>query len=103
MTFDEQVWKLLSRIPFGRVSTYKEIARVLGNSRAARAVGNACNRNSNAPKVPCHRVVSFDGSLGGYAKGAREKRRLLESEGVTIKYRKIVNFEDIIVRASELK
>ncbi|HLD59031.1 MAG TPA: MGMT family protein [archaeon] len=96
--FSKRVWKLIAKIPRGKVSTYKEIARALGNSKAARAVGNACNANPFAPKVPCHRIVGACGRLGGYAKGAKEKARLLEKEGIEIKKSRIQNFEKFFFR-----
>lgn len=92
--FKGRVLELLEKIPRGKVTTYKEIAGALKNPNASRAVGNACNRNPNSPKVPCHRVVGFDGSIGGYASGVRAKIKLLEQEGVEVKSGKIVDFEE---------
>ncbi|MBI3051205.1 MGMT family protein [Candidatus Woesearchaeota archaeon] len=83
MRFSEKVYALCRRIPKGKVTTYKLIAERLG-TRAYRAVGNALNRNPHAPEVPCHRVVGSDGSLTGFAKGLRAKRRLLRKEGVRV-------------------
>ncbi len=91
-SFDEKVSRLLCRIPRGRVTTYKQIAIALGRPNAARAVGNACSRNPNAPSVPCHRVVRSNGSLGGYAKGAKKKKALLRAEGIIIKNNKVLEF-----------
>src|ERR1700722_20108043 len=82
MSFNQKVWALTSRIPAGRVTTSGEAARARGAPNAARAVGNALNRNPYAPGVPCHRVVGSDGSLTGFAGGLPKKRRLLEEEGV---------------------
>jgi methylated-DNA-[protein]-cysteine S-methyltransferase len=87
--FYVEVWKVMQRIPRGKVCTYKELARAIGNPNASRAVGNACNKNPNAPHTPCHRVIASDGSLGGYAFGLRKKINLLESEGVEIVDNKI--------------
>ncbi|MEM2226591.1 MAG: MGMT family protein [Candidatus Bathyarchaeia archaeon] len=102
MGFDEEVWALIEMIPRGRVTTYKIIAEKLG-SKAYRAVGNACSRNPNAPKVPCHRVVNSDGRVGGYmgrASGAQVERkiRILREEGVEVEDGKILNFERILFR-----
>ena len=69
-------------IPRGYVSTYGRIARHLGNSGAARAVGNALAQNPFPPVIPCHRTLRSDGRLGGFQTGQRVKRRLLEMEGV---------------------
>ncbi len=78
--FQRSVWRALQRIPFGRTATYGEVARRVGRSRAARAVGMACNRNPVPILVPCHRVVGSHGSLGGYGGGIALKRRLLAGE-----------------------
>lgn len=94
--FYKKVWKKITKIPKGKVSTYKAIAEALG-TRAYRAVGNACNKNPYAfvsgGSVPCHRVVSSNGSLGGFAHGSRKKIELLKKEGVKVKNRKIQEFE----------
>lgn len=83
VSFDDLVHDVITRIPPGRVVTYKDIAQVLG-SRAYRAVGGACNRSPGMPQVPCHRVVASDGRLHGFAGGCAKKKRLLESEGVRV-------------------
>lgn len=82
MTFNEKVWAITSRIPEGQVATYGQIAKKL-NSKGARAVGNALNRNPYAPTVPCHRVVGSNGNLTGFASGLPKKQRMLKHEGVT--------------------
>lgn len=89
------MWKALKKIPRGKVATYKQIAIALGNPLAARAVGNACNRNPHALKVPCHRVVKSSGEIGGYAKGRAKKIALLKSEGVKIKKNKVLEFDKV--------
>ena len=93
MTFSERVWKLTAKIPKGKVSTYKELAKALGNAKAARAVGNALNKNPTPIKVPCHRVVGACGRLGGYALGSKRKKELLEKEGVKLKKGNVKDFE----------
>ena len=87
--FYVKVWKAMDRIPRGKVTTYKELARAIGNPNASRAIGNACNKNPNAPHTPCHRVIASNGSLGGYAFGLRKKVQLLKSEGVEMVDNKI--------------
>ena len=82
--FERKVYAAVRRIPKGQTRTYAWVARQIGKPRAARAVGNALNRNPYAPRVPCHRVVRSDGSLGGYAKGPVRKRTLLRKEGARI-------------------
>ncbi len=96
--FNQKVWRALKLIPRGRVATYKEIARFIGKPGAARAVGNACGRNPNAPRVPCYRVVKSDGSLGGYARGVKKKIELLKRDGVRVKKEKVEEFEEKIYR-----
>jgi len=84
MTFTEQVYSMVRKIPRGRVMTYGEVARAIGRPRAARAVGQALHRNDDPENTPCHRVVFADGSLSNsYAFGGEgvQKAKLL-SEGV---------------------
>ncbi len=89
-------------IPEGRVTTYGLLAHYLG-SRAVRAVATAVGKNPDAPRVPCHRVVRADGSIGRYSGegGVQTKQRLLESEGVVIENGKIDNFDRILFDFSE--
>lgn len=93
-SFEEKVWSALKKIPKGRVSTYGEIAKAIGNKNSARAVGNACNKNPFSPKIPCHRIVQSNGNLGGFAKGKKKKIELLKKEGIQIEKGKIVGFEE---------
>jgi methylated-DNA-[protein]-cysteine S-methyltransferase len=86
--FSESCYKLLCKVPKGKVTTYSEIAKAL-QSRAYRAVGNAMHNNKNAPVIPCHRVVRANGELGGYAFGIAKKIQLLKSEGVNIEENKV--------------
>ncbi len=96
--FNKKVWAALKLIPRGRVTTYKELAKYLGKPKAARAVGNACGKNPNAPKVPCHRVVRSDGGLGGYGGGVKKKVELLKKEGIKIGGNKVKEFKKKIYR-----
>ncbi|HNZ52422.1 MAG TPA: MGMT family protein [Candidatus Pacearchaeota archaeon] len=82
-SFNEKCYSILVKVPKGKVTTYKEIARKL-NSKAYRAVGNAMNKNPYAPKVPCHRVVKSNGEVGGFAFGVKKKIEMLKKEGVYI-------------------
>ena len=82
--FQRQVWNELLRIPYGQVRTYSEIAKAIGNPKARQAVGQACNKNPLPLFVPCHRVISATGSLGGYAYGQHIKQFLLALESDTV-------------------
>lgn len=75
---------IVASIPKGTVLTYGEVARRAGNRSAARAVG-AIMRTNHDPKIPCHRVVRSDGTIGNYNRGGvHKKRALLKKEGVLI-------------------
>ncbi|MFQ5931114.1 MAG: methylated-DNA--[protein]-cysteine S-methyltransferase [Nitrospiraceae bacterium] len=79
--FQRQVWRVIRRIPYGRVRSYKWVATRVGGAKYARAVGHALGANPVPIIVPCHRVIAHDASLGGFTAGVRTKRRLLELEG----------------------
>jgi methylated-DNA-[protein]-cysteine S-methyltransferase len=102
LNFEERVWKLMESIPKGRVTTYGLIAKKL-NTKAYRAVGNACRRNPYAPRVPCHRVVKSDGTVGGFGgkisgKTVEKKIQMLRREGVEIRQGKIADFERVLFK-----
>ncbi len=78
--FQLAVWRELVRIPFGEKRAYGQIAKAIGQPRAARAVGLANNQNPLVVVVPCHRVIGADGSLTGYGGGMRRKKWLLQHE-----------------------
>ena len=78
--FQRRVWKGLQAIPYGRTWSYAELADLVGNRKACRAVGLANGRNPVGIIVPCHRVIGANGSLTGYGGGLDRKRRLLEHE-----------------------
>ena len=71
------------KIPKGKVKSYKQVALGINRPRSARAVARACGKNPYAPKVPCHRVIRSDGSLGGYSGsgGIKTKKKLLKKDG----------------------
>lgn len=79
--FQKTVWRSLLKIPYGETSSYKEIAKTIGNPRATQAVGTAIGKNPFLIIIPCHRVIKADGSLGGFAYGREIKRKLLKIEG----------------------
>jgi methylated-DNA-[protein]-cysteine S-methyltransferase len=82
-SFTNSVFVKTKLIPRGKVSTYKLLAKAIGNQKAARAAGNALNKNRD-PKVPCHRVARSDGAIGGFRDGAAAKIKILRKEGVNI-------------------
>ena len=90
MNFNQKVWAMTVRIPAGKLATYGQVAKALGSPGAARAVGNALNKNPYAPQVPCHRVVGSNGSLTGFAGGLPKKQRLLQEEGIDCESHRIL-------------
>ena len=80
-SFQLRVWQALAAIPYGETVSYGELARRLGLSRGARAVGLANGANPLPIIVPCHRVIGADGTLTGFGGGLRIKRALLALEG----------------------
>lgn len=91
--FELAVFEETKKIPKGEVSTYAEIAKRIRKPGAARAVGNALNKNPWAPVVPCHRVIKSDGTVGGFASGTKKKIALLKKEGVRIEKGAVAGFE----------
>ena len=85
--FQLKVWNYLKKIPKGKIKSYLEVAKAIGNPKAFSAVANAVGKNPYPPKIPCHRVIRSDGSLGGYSGkgGIQKKRQLLRLEKVFIK------------------
>ncbi len=83
-SFREQVYELIKDIPKGKVATYGQVAKLVGNPHAARAVGMCMKTNPDAPRTPCHRIVASDGSLHGYSggNGLPTKKKMLKEEGV---------------------
>ena len=98
MSFQEKVLNLIKKIPKGKVTTYKEIAKAL-NTQAYRAVGTALKNNKTPIIVPCHRVINSNGTIGAYKgkKNSREKIRLLRKEGIKIENGKIINKKELFL------
>ncbi len=78
-SFKERVFRIVAKIPRGEILSYKQVAKEAGSPRAYRAVGNILNKNKN-PKIPCHRVIRSDGKIGGYNRGTKVKKYLLQEE-----------------------
>ena len=88
--FQKSVWRELFAIPYGELRTYKDIAKAIGNEKAARAVGMANSKNPIPLIVPCHRVIGANGKLTGFAHGLAIKERLInfEQKALSIDYKK---------------
>ena len=82
--FEKKVWNYLITIKKGSIKTYKQVAVAINRPNSARAVANAIGKNPLAPKIPCHRVIRSDGSIGGYSGkgGVKSKKKLLKKEGI---------------------
>lgn len=78
--FLQKVWQALSKIPYAETRSYSEVAAVINNPAAVRAVGNACGKNPLPIVIPCHRVLRKDGALGGFSAGEGIKEKLLALE-----------------------
>ena len=93
----ERCYRLVSKIPRGKVTTYKEIAEALG-IRGYRVVGMLLSKNPKPIEIPCHRVVKSNGEVGGYIMGVEKKVELLRSEGIPVENGRIVDFERYFFR-----
>ena len=84
--FQKKVWNYLMSIRKGTVKTYKQVAIAINRPKSVRAVANAIGKNPYMPKIPCHRVIRSDGSLGGYSGrgGVKTKKLLLKREGIIV-------------------
>lgn len=78
--FQQDVWKILMKIPYGDTISYKEEAQLLKNPKAVRAVGTANGKNMISILIPCHRIIQSNGALGGYTGGTDKKQSLLQLE-----------------------
>jgi methylated-DNA-[protein]-cysteine S-methyltransferase len=105
--FSEKVFNLVKKIPRGKITTYKEIARAL-DTKAYRVIGNILAKNENSfldgGNIPCQRVIRSDGNVGGFCgkkcgKMVCEKKKLLQKEGIKFnKQNKVVDFENKLFR-----
>ncbi len=83
--FEQAVYDFLLTIPKGKVATYAQIAKALGNSNLCRAVGNALHKNPEPDKYPCYKVVNSKGQLAkNFALGIDEQKRWLEKDGIAV-------------------
>lgn len=91
MQLKKKLYKLVKKIPKGKISTYKELAHAL-NTNSYRVIGKLLSKNTSK-EIPCHRIVMSSGSVGGYNKGIKQKIKLLKREGIPIKKNRIQNLK----------
>ncbi|HTY46547.1 MAG TPA: MGMT family protein [Methanomassiliicoccales archaeon] len=95
----KRAYDMLLQVPKGRVTTYGALAKAIGKPKAARLVGAIMRGNPHAPRVPCHRVVKSDGTLGGYSgsdpANIKRKVQMLHQEGVEVDGDRVVDFERV--------
>ena len=96
MNLFENTYDLVRQIPNGKVSTYGDVAKALGDIHAARAVGRMMNQNPNADDMPCYKIVYSDGRLGGFGLGINGKIRRLNQDNISVENGRIVDFENIL-------
>jgi len=94
--FERDVLVETFKIPKGKISTYKRIAEKIGKPKAYRAVANALHKNPLSPVVPCHRVITSNGSFSGDKEGADCRRAMVENEGIPIENGKVKISIDIL-------
>ncbi len=82
--FQRTVWNTLTKVPYGAVATYLDIAKMVGNEKTVRAIGSANSKNPISIIIPCHRIISSNGHLSGYAGGIERKEWLIEHEAKTM-------------------
>ncbi len=79
-SFTQKVFDVVRKIPKGKTLSYKDVAKMAGNEKACRAVGNILKKNYDS-QIPCHRVIKSNGDLGEYNRGALNKKKILLKEG----------------------
>jgi deoxyribonuclease V len=100
----KETYDLVAQVPEGRVTTYGEVAKALGDIVASRFVGLAMSKNDDIVRVPCRRVVQSDGSVGGYTGGGPSKKaRLLRREGVRVSGNRITDLDKLLFREFETR
>ena len=93
MNLEQQVYKKLSEVPQGKVTTYGELAKAVGLKNGQRIIGQIMKKNPYPVIIPCHRVVKSDGKVGGYAYGEAIKSSMLKKEGIKIQDGKILDWD----------
>lgn len=98
-SFSSKCYALLRKVPRGKITTYKDLAKAL-KTKAYRAVGTAMHNNPYAPAVPCHRVVKSNGEVGQFASGTGKKIEMLKKEGIPMKGNRIIDFKNHLYKFS---
>ena len=93
MTLSTKVYTKLLQVPEGKVTTYGDLAKAVGLKNGQRVIGTIMKNNPFPVIIPCHRVVKFNGEIGGYAYGEKIKSNMLSKEGIIIKDGKILDFD----------
>lgn len=93
MNLDKLVYKKLTEVPSGKITTYGELAKAVGLENGQRVIGQFMKKNPYPGIIPCHRVVNSDGKVGGYAYGDKIKINMLKKEGIKIKDGKILDWD----------
>lgn len=94
MKIEQQVYKKLTEVPHGKVTTYGELAKAVGLKNGQRMIGQIMKKNPYPVIIPCHRVVKSDGTVGGYAYGENIKKNMLQKEGTKIQDGKILDWKN---------
>jgi len=98
LNLEKQVYLKLLKVPKGKVTTYKELAKAVGLENGQRFIGQIMKKNPYPVIIPCHRVINSNGKTGGYFFGDQVKIKMLSKEGFLIKQGKVVNFEKKVYR-----
>lgn len=98
MNLFDYTYNLVRQIPGGKISSYGEVAKALGDIIASRAVGRMMNQNPNADNMPCFKIVHSDGRVGGFGLGVDDKIRRLKEENVLVKDGKLVDFDNLLFK-----
>jgi len=98
LNLEKKVYKKLSEVPKGKITTYGELSKAVGLKNGQRVIGQIMKKNQFPVIIPCHRVVKSDGKIGGYAYGNQVKSKMLTLEGIQIHDGKIQDFKKKMYR-----
>jgi methylated-DNA-[protein]-cysteine S-methyltransferase len=93
LTLSIEVYRKLLKVKKGKITTYGDLAKAVGLKNGQRTIGMIMKNNPFPIIIPCHRVVKFNGEIGGYAYGKKIKSNILSKEGITIRDGKIIDFD----------